>query len=63
MKPGEIRKFFSRVPRHTHELSNKPFLVVDNRGSAVDIMVDGELLKDMSSLFISSFSDVIDEAR
>jgi hypothetical protein len=63
MKPGELRKFFSRVPRPAHDLSDKPFLIVDNRGSAVDIMMDGVICKDMSSLFISSFSEVIDETR
>ena len=63
MKPGELRKFFSRVPRPTHDLSDKPFLVVDNRGSAVDIMVDGVLHKDMSTLFVSNFSEIINEAR
>lgn len=63
MKPGELRQFFARVPRPAYDLSNKVFLIVDIRGSAVDILVEGELREEMSSLFISSFSEVIDESR
>ena len=59
MKPGEIRKFFSRVPRPNLSFCDKVFLVVDCRGAAVDIMVDGVLHKGLSILYISSFSDEV----
>ena len=63
MEAGQIRKFFADVRIGTKGVKDKAFLVVDDRETSVDILMDGVHYKKLSALFIVNCSEAFNETR
>ncbi|MBV5267501.1 MAG: hypothetical protein JZU67_03110 [Burkholderiaceae bacterium] len=62
MEAGQIRKF-ADVHIGTKGVKDKAFLVVDDRETSVDILMDGVHYKKLSALFIVNCSEAFNETR